>query len=563
MVAQGSRTLKLSILADVANLTKGLTQGSADVETFGSKISDFGKKAGIAFAAAAAAAGAYAIKIGIDGVKSAVEDEQAQVKLAGALRAATGATNEQVAAVERQITKTALATGVADDQLRPALARLSLSTMDSAKAQDLLNLSLDISARTGKPLEGVANALGKAYDGNAASLGKLGIGLSAAELKAMSFTDVQSRLSDLFGGAAAQNAETFQGRMDRLKVAFDESVETIGFALLPILSKLLEAFTTYILPIVEKVSSAISDRKEGLVGAFDNIVSVIKSYVMPIFEGAVAVFNKVQKAIKDNIDEFQSFFDVVKYAAPIIGEVIGGALKVVAEIASVVINVIGKVLAAIKPLLNTAIDGINVVIRGLNIINPFSDIPFLPRIGESAGASSGVPGAISGGGTTSSSSTSALMGGFNIPSSGSSGISGSSSASSSTSSSGSSSASSGYVDPLKLVNDLTKLNDKATSLTNKVRAGTISDAAARTQLAAIEKQAALLSGQADTVIGNSSFNAGSFRMADAASMTTINLTVNGAIDSEGTSRTIVETLNDSYYRGTLGGGAVVGAFSRL
>jgi len=155
------------------------------------------------------------------------------------------------------------------------------------------------------------------------------------------------------------------------------------------------------------------------------------------------------------------------------------------------------------------------------------------------------------------------MGGFNIPSSVSSGISVSSSGSSSGSSSVSSSASSGYVDPLKLVNDLTKLNDKATNLTNKVRAGTISDAAARTQLAAIEKQAALLSGQADTVIGNSSFNAGSFRMADAASMTTINLTVNGAIDSEGTSRTIVETLNDSYYRGTLGGGAVVGAFSRL
>ena len=560
MAATGSRTLKLSILADVDNLVKGLKQGSGDVETFGSKISDFGKKAGLVFAAAAAAAGAYAIKIGIDGVKSAVADEQAQVKLAGALQAATGATNQQIAAVERQITKTSLASGVADDQLRPALARLALSTSDTAKAQDLLNLALDVSTRTGKPLETVANALGKAYDGNAASLGKLGIGLSAAELKTMSFTDVQTKLTDLFGGAAAQNAETFQGRMDRLKVAFDEAVETIGFALLPILSKLLEAFTTYILPIIEKVSGAISDRSTGLLGAFESIVEAIKSYVMPIFDGIVVIFNKVKDAIIDNIDSFKSFFDLVKVAAPIIGKLIGGALQVIGEIASVTITVIAKVLGAITPMLNTAIDGINLVIRGLNIINPFSDIPYLPKIGSTSGGSSGVPSAISGGGNGGGASSlgGAFMGGGSTGG-GSGGTSGGSGGGG-TSGGG---TTSGYVDPLKLVNDLTKLNDQATSLTNKVAAGTISDSAARKQLAAIEKQAALLTGQADTVLGNSSFNAGSFRKADAASMTTINLTVNGAIDSEGTSRTIVNTLNDSYYRGTSVANALVGNFSRI
>jgi hypothetical protein len=560
MAATGSRTLKLSILADVDNLVKGLKQGSGDVETFGSKISDFGKKAGLVFAAAAAAAGAYAIKIGIDGVKSAVADEQAQVKLAGALQAATGATNEQIAAIERQITKTSLASGVADDQLRPALARLALSTSDTAKAQDLLNLALDVSTRTGKPLETVANALGKAYDGNAASLGKLGIGLSAAELKTMSFTDVQTKLTDLFGGAAAQNAETFQGRMDRLKVAFDEAVETIGFALLPILSKLLEAFTTYILPIIEKVSGAISDRSTGLLGAFESIVEAIKSFVMPIFDGVVVIFNKVKDAITDNIDSFKSFFDLVKVAAPVIGKLIGGALQVIGEIASVTITVIAKVLAAITPMLNTAIDGINLVIRGLNIINPFSDIPYLPKIGSSGGVSSGTPSAISGGGNGGGATAlSGSFGGGGFTGGGSGGTSGGTSGSG-TSGGG---TTSGYVDPMKLVNDLTKLNDQATTLTNKVAAGTISDSAARKQLAAIEKQAALLTGQADTVLGNSSFNVGSFRKADAASMTTINLTVNGAIDSEGTTRTIVNTLNDSYYRGTSGANALVGNFSRI
>ena len=237
MAAAGSRTLKLSILADIDDLKKNLNVGSNEVDSFGSKVTDFGKKAGLAFAAAAAAAGAYAIKIGVDGVKAAIEDEQSQVKLASALQNATGATNDQIASVEKQILKMSLATGVSDDKLRPALSRLALSTEDASKAQELLSLALDISTQTGKPLESVANSLGKAYDGNTTALGKLGVGLSSAELKTMDFTQVQQRLTDLFGGAAAKNAETFQGRMDILKTTLNEAKETVGYALLPILEK--------------------------------------------------------------------------------------------------------------------------------------------------------------------------------------------------------------------------------------------------------------------------------------------------------------------------------------
>jgi phage-related protein len=102
---------------------------------------------------------------------------------------------------------------------------------------------------------------------------------------------------------------------------------------------------------------------------------------MPIFRGAVDIFNDVKSAIGSNIDSFKEFFDVVKYIAPVIGKVIGGALSVVGEIAKVVITIIAQVMGAIKPLLNTAIDGINLVIRGLNIINPFKDIPYIPKIG--------------------------------------------------------------------------------------------------------------------------------------------------------------------------------------
>ena len=244
----GSRTLKLSILGDVDNLTKSLKTAGGDVDSFGDKIGKAGLAIGKAFAAAAAAAGVAAIAIGIDGVKAAIEDEKAQTQLALALENATGATKAQIAATEDSILKMSLATGVADDQLRPALGRLVRSTGDITKAQDLLTTALDVATATGKPLETVANAIGKAYDGNTAALGKLGIGVSAAELKTMDFTAVQNKLSELFGGAAARNAETYDGKIARLKVSFDEAKETIGQGLLPMVTSLIDYININVLP---------------------------------------------------------------------------------------------------------------------------------------------------------------------------------------------------------------------------------------------------------------------------------------------------------------------------
>jgi hypothetical protein len=238
-MATGNRTLKLSILADVDDLKKKLGEADNAVENNASKISEFGKKAAAAFAVAAAAAVAYGTKLAIDGVKAAIEDEQAQLRLASALKTATGATDAQIKATEDMILQTSLATGVADDQLRPAFQRLAVSTKDTVEAQKLLNLALDISKGKGIELETVANALGRAQDGNTTALGRLGLGLSKAELATLSFTDVQTKLSDLYGGAAAANAETFQGKIDRLKVGFDEAKESLGVALLPQVEKFI------------------------------------------------------------------------------------------------------------------------------------------------------------------------------------------------------------------------------------------------------------------------------------------------------------------------------------
>ena len=471
-MAGQSRTLKLSILADVDQLNKSLKAANNDVENSSSKIGDFGKKAGLAFAAAGVAAAAYAVKIGVDGVKAAIEDEAAQTRLATALKNATGATDAMIASVEKQILATSLATGVADEKLRPALQRLSLSTGDVTKAQDLLNLSLDISQATGKSLDTVANALGKAYDGNATSLGKLGIGLSAAELKAMSFTDVQSKLSDLFGGAASANAETFQGRIARLKVAFNESVETIGFALLPILQKFIDLITTYVLPIVQRFSDAISSKSPGGLGTrINETVAVIQSYATPIFEGLVKLFTKVKDAIVENKDAFESFFEVVKAVAPIIGKVIGTALSVIGDIAGVVIDLFAKVLAAIKPILNFAIDAINQIIRGVNLIKPGEDIASIKNITTTPGTFSSISGVLAGS-TASSAVTVPTSPSITVPSVSTSGIA---AVAASASKAATSSSSSGFTMG-------GGRSDSAASVTLTVNQGIVGDpeAAART-----------------------------------------------------------------------------------
>ncbi len=454
MVAQ-SRTLKLSILADVDQLKKSLNSANNDVEGSSSKLGEFSKKAGLAFAAAGAAAGAYAVKLAVDGVKAAIEDEAAQIRLATSLKNATGATNEMIASVEKQILKTSLATGVTDDKLRPALSRLALSTGDVTKAQDLLSLALDISQATGKGLDSVANSLGKAYDGNTAALGKLGIGLSAAELKTMSFTDVQGKLSELFGGAAAANANTFAGRLEILKVTLDEAKESVGARLLPIIQQLVEFVVNKVVPALGKFAD---------------------------------FFKPITDAIKDNKAEFTLFIDFIqKYVVPVLVTVLGGAFKVVGEIAGGIINVIGAVIGGLNSLIAGAVSGINALIRLYN------SVPFLPNVSQISAPTINIP-TVS---IPSVSSTSAVPT-VKVPT-----VSGGTG----------SSASGGGV---------------AAAVAGAAMATPYSSAL--TQSAAIRRA----------------------EQATAGEYSNINVTVNGAIDAEGTARTIVNTLNDSFYRGTGG-----------
>ncbi len=224
----GIPKIKITFDADFDQLKAGVKGAQNEVEGFGSKMGGFAKKAGAAFAAAGAAAAAYAGVLLVDGVKSAIEDEAAQAKLATTLQNVTGATDAQIKATEDYITQTALANGITDDVLRPSLDRLVRSTKDVQKAQELQTLALDIAAGTGKDLKTVSEALGKAYDGNLGALKKLGVGIDESIIKSKNFDAAAAALATTFEGQASQQAETFQGKMARLTVAFDEAKETVG-----------------------------------------------------------------------------------------------------------------------------------------------------------------------------------------------------------------------------------------------------------------------------------------------------------------------------------------------
>ena len=247
MAAQGSRTLKLSLLADVAEFTKGIKTAGKDTESIGDQFTAFGKKAALAFAAAGAAIGAFAV----ESIKNAAADEKAQRLLALTIENTTNATAAQIAGVEKYISTTSIAIGVTDDELRPAFARLTRSTKDVEDAQKLLNLALDISSATGKPLEAVANALGKAYDGNLASLGRLGLGIDQSILKSKDFDLVFNTLTKTFGGFADNEAQSAEKAFARIKIATDEVQEQIGAALLPVVQELTTFILTDVVPVVQ------------------------------------------------------------------------------------------------------------------------------------------------------------------------------------------------------------------------------------------------------------------------------------------------------------------------
>jgi len=203
---------------------KGISQAEKAFGKFG--------KTGVAVGAAFAASTALVVTGLTKAVNAAIEDQKSQALLAKQLENTTGASRMTIAATEDFVSQMQFATGVADDALRPALGSLVRATNDLTVGQDLLSLAMNVSAGTGRDLETVSLALGKAYNGNLGGLTKLGIALDPNIIKTKDFGAAQAELNKQFGGAAAAAANTYEGQLKRLGIVFTELNETIGYAIL-------------------------------------------------------------------------------------------------------------------------------------------------------------------------------------------------------------------------------------------------------------------------------------------------------------------------------------------
>jgi hypothetical protein len=516
-MAAPSRTLKLSILGDVSNLVSSLKKGEQATDDYTKTLADFGKKAAVAFTVAASAATAFAVS----SVKNALADESAQRKLAETLRASTTATEAQITAVGDWIDKTSIAIGVTDDQLRPAFSRLVRSTNDVQKAQELVNLALDISVATGKPLEAVSNALGKAYDGNATSLGRLGLGLDATILKGGDTDLIFQNLTQTFGNFAENEALTTEAQFRRVGIAVDEAKESIGAALLPIVERLATFLITTAVPNLQTFIGSLTGTgslaeatEDGTLGAFEfgkMVEKVIKTVYnfrgVLIATGAVIagifVVSKVSAAVTATIVLITSLikaYNALKNSALVAGVALAFAMNPLLGVGAVALA--ASVLAGANALANR--DTANVENLGVpkNLVTDYGTYTAPEfKVDQYKGES--------------------FMG--TLPKSGAAGsakreILGAGSAE-------------------QLTKRLKQIADEMNELTFRMTTGGISKMAAETELSALKAEMAVLTKQAAALQNQSQ----------------INITVNGAIDKEGTARTIVDTLNNSYYRGGAGG----------
>jgi hypothetical protein len=427
----GIPKIKITFDADFDELKKGVKGAQNEVEGFGSKMGGFAKKAGAAFAVAGAAAAAYAGVLLVDGVKSAIEDEAAQAKLATTLENVTGATKDQIAAVEDYITQTALANGITDDVLRPSLDRLIRSTKDVTKAQELQSLALDIAAGTGKDLKTVSEALGKAYDGNLGALKKLGVGIDESIIKSKNFDAAAAALATTFEGQASKQAETFQGKMARLTVAFDEAKETVGSYVLDALTPLLSGFVDKGIPAIQGFADSLGKTLGPAFGEifkvirddvlpiltswwkflYNEIVPAILKIVGPILEGLKSAFDKIKKAISDNSEELEPFYGFLKkvweftdkYLVPLLGGAFKLALEGLGTLLAGLVTAFGKFVGLLTGIYNGAKKVID-LIRDNPITNLFdggakglrASVPFPEEIGGGVTVETGFGG---GGGT--------------------------------------------------------------------------------------------------------------------------------------------------------------------
>lgn len=337
---------------------KGSKAANRDIAKLGKQFGDFGKKAAKAFAVAGIAAAAFAVKIGKDAVRAAMEDQKSQLLLANALRNTVAATDENLVATEKYIAAMQRQFAIADDDLRPSLAALAAVTGDLEKAQSLQNVAVDVAAGTGKDLASVTQAIVKAYQGNLGALRRLGVPLEENIVKSKDFNAAMIALSETFAGAGTTSANTFAGKLRNLQLTYSDIIEQLGYALIPVLENLAGFITTNVLPALEAWITANKER------VATSLQSVIKSSIR-----AAEVIFKFFKVIKDNFQTVKNL-SAILFGLFVAGKVYAGIVLITAAVTALKIAFAKQAIVAGTAAVATAAatGGANLVAAGIAIV---------------------------------------------------------------------------------------------------------------------------------------------------------------------------------------------------
>jgi hypothetical protein len=321
-----------NVIIDIAAEFTG-KKGFKQAETATDKMTKNVKK--LAGALGLAFGGQQILAYGKAAIKAAAEDEKAQKQLALALK--NVGLGRDAASSEEYIQRLQSEFGILDDKLRPAYQTLAVATQNTNEAQRLLNLSLDISAATGKDLASVTGALSRAYLGNNAALSRLGVGISKADLKAGKFEDIIGQLETTFAGAATQSANTFQGSIDKLGVAAANASEIIGTGLIDALKGLgeqdsvdnlasaMQSTAIYIADVIRGVGE-LTEKLKSLPG-----VSGLNVGMIPILGTYLEILRGMGQVAAGSGVQAQGLADLARLQAEYVVKTLGAKKKLTAE----------------------------------------------------------------------------------------------------------------------------------------------------------------------------------------------------------------------------------------
>lgn len=420
--------ITVKIISEFDNKGVGQAEGSMQ------RLSKMAKLAGAAVAAAGAA-----LAVGLaKAAQAAAEDQKSFAQLENTMRNVAKASDALVAATDKQIGRMSMQFGIADDKLRPAFNNLLRATGSVTLSQNALTAAMDLSVATGKDMDAVSLALGKALNGQTTALFKMLPGLRGVVDEGSSAADILAAINSQVGGAAEANTKTFAGALERLKIIFGEMVETVGSWLLPVLVKVadflnntLSGYFTYLSDVVGPKVENLFNRlgnvfrenilpvlQDYLIPAFQYLADVYQTRILPIVEKLAAVFiNRLGEAFtmirrkldenRDSLGKLREFMDKVavfieRYLGPALVKFYDHYLRFMiaalgrgidmlvkfGEVAGPVVATVGKAIAGIAKGItngiNVAIDGINTFIGIYNrlpgFLKPFGNVGLLPNI---------------------------------------------------------------------------------------------------------------------------------------------------------------------------------------